>query len=89
MRTQRIRQPEGVGKEQSKSPRVVFTLLHADAIEIGNAIRGRGIGITRRAGLADDVALDGGESGLRREIGGALQIIGSICHALPANGHTR
>ena len=57
--------------------------LHADAVEIGNAIRCGNVSITGRAGLANYVALNGGKGRLR-QISGALEVINPVAHALPA-----
>ena len=65
------------------------TSLHADTVEIGAAVRGGVVGVTGRAAVADDVALQGRKRGLRGKIDGPLKIIRSICHALPAYGETR
>ena len=67
----------------------ISQLLDADAIKIRAGVRSGGVRVTRRADLADDVALDGGECRLRRKIGAALEIIRSRVHTLPAYGHAR
>ena len=46
------------------------------------AVGRRGIRVTGRTGLPDNIALDGNEG---REIGAALQIIYNTAHALPRN----
>src|ERR1017187_527710 len=69
------------------SPRSKGRSLHADAIEVGAAVRGAGVRETGGAGLADEVALQGGKGGWRGEIRGALEIIGARVHALPTPLH--
>src|SRR5208282_6391904 len=57
------------------------SVSNAYAIEVRAGVRGGGVRVTGRAGLADNVALDGGEGRLRRQIGTALEIIRSRVHA--------
>src|ERR1019366_7572811 len=69
----------------SFSPRLTLS-LNADAVEIRPAVRARGVGIDRRAGPADEVALERGKRRRRGEIRGALQKIRPCVHALPTDG---
>jgi len=61
------------GRKTKRRTAPTLHLLHADAIEIGAAIRGGGVRVTGAAGLTNDVALDGGERRWR-SIGAALEI---------------
>ena len=74
--------------ERAFSPAVVASigiphLRHADAIEIGDVIRGGSIGVTGRAGVADNIALDSREG--RWQISRALEVIQDATDALPGD----
>src|ERR1019366_2751000 len=68
---------------------VESTVSNAYAIEVRAGVRGGGVRVTGRAGLADDVALDGEECRLRRQIGAALEIICDTTHAFPSHNQPR
>ena len=61
--------------------------MHTDSIKECPAVRRRCVQITRRAGLTNDVALNGGEGLLHVEIGATLEIVNSSVHALPSHGY--
>src|ERR1051326_8891101 len=60
--------------------------LHAYAVEKRPVTRRALVCVIDKAGLADDVALECGEGGLRGQVRGALQEINLSAHALPGDG---
>ena len=61
-----------------------FLLAHPHPIEERARADGIGVRATRNPPLTDNVALDGGEGRLRRQIGAELEKIGDVAHTLPA-----
>ena len=62
--------------------------LHADAIEVWSAVRGRSVGKSRGASRAEKIAGDTGKGGRSKQVGAALEIIRPRVHALPRHFHT-
>src|SRR3974377_839452 len=64
-------------------------LLNTHPIEIRTITDGIGVRITRNAGLADDIALDGRKGGLCSQASASLKEVSSTVHALPTQEEAR